>query len=82
MTTISRFTRRAAGDLTLPLDLSFDGLPVGALSSHRHIVRIRQKFSAPQHSFDDRLPSKDVARRDTFKNLHTLSLGHLRKSTA
>ena len=68
--------------LALPLYVPLDRLPVRSLSHRRHIVPIGPKFSAPQHSFDGRLPSKDFPSRDALEYLHNSSRSHFRVCTA
>ena len=68
--------------LPLPLHIPLDCLPVRSLSYRRHIVPVGPKFSAPQHSFDGRLPSKDFPGCDALEHLHNPSRRHFRMGTA
>jgi len=66
----------------LPLNISFDGLPIRSRPHRRHRVPIRPKLPTPQHAFHGWLPSKDFPGRETFEDLHNPSRRHLRMGTA
>ena len=68
--------------LPLPLHIPFDCLPVCSLPTRRHIVPVGPTFSAPQHSFDGRLPAKEFPGRDALEHLHNPSRRHFRMGTA
>ncbi len=56
--------------ITLPLDIPFYHLPVGALANRRNVIPIRPKFSPPELALDAWLPSEDLSSSKTLEYLH------------